>query len=549
MALEQHCHPYNENTHEKQLRTGNKATLGGQKKLRKKGGGNRLLQGGISVFIALLFVKCFGLLLQIGIACVFGASAASDAFLTAFSIPNILLAGIIAAAGNVYIPLYQKQLNIDKKHLKQFNGNITALLTLIGIAMAVLLALFPQVGISLFASGLEKKSFQTACILLRIMAVVSIPITIQSIFNGYLQIKGKFFLSSVAPALVNLPILAALFFASKHQEVTSLAYGTVIGYLLSAAVLWIGCLRSDFPFRPYFNLKCGYMRSFFSLFFPIYLSIMVSQLNTMIDRNFASTLVAGTVSALIYADKINEAIGRICISPVTTVIYPELSKCAANHDKEKLKKYLSESMTMVFLIMLPVSAALFCFSGPLVNILFRRGQFNEQAVQITSEYLKFLAIGFSFPHVSNLLELVCYSLNDGKIPMVNSLLALGINIILNFLLIGPLKHIGLAVATSVSGIVTTVLLIFSLHRKIGTFVLPDFRKDLLKMIAATGLMCAVCLPVYRLLQPQISGNLSFLICAVIGILVYSVCMQNMKVSIWKRYITSCLHKIKKDVKQ
>ena len=503
---------------------------------------NKLIKGGLSVFVALLFVKCLGLLLQVGIAYVFGASPESDAFLTAFSVPTILLGGVVTAAGNGYIPLYQQELSADSDHLKQFNGNITTLLALMGACMALFLALFPQAGISLFASGLEKSSFQSACNMLRIMSVVSIPITIQSIFNGYLQIKGKFFLSSIAPALVNLPILVALFLVSKNKNIALLAYGTVVGYMLSAVMLLLGCSRNGFPFQPYLNLKCRYVRSFFVLFFPIYLSAMLSQLNTMIDRNFASTLTVGTVSALIYADKIHEAVGRICFSPVTTVIYPELSKCGANHDNVKLKQYLSESMTMVILIMLPVSVALFCFSGPIVNLLFRHGQFNTQASQISSEYLKFLSVGFCFTYLGTLLSLVFYSLNDSKTPMINSLLALGMNIVLNFLLIGPLKHIGLAIATSAAGIAATVLLLFSLRRKIGPFVLPNFQKDLWKIVVSTGFMCAACLQAYRLLQPHTGSNLTLLICALIGIIIYVICIQSLQVSIWKRYITNRLRK-------
>jgi len=238
------------------------------------------------------------------------------------------------------------------------------------------------------------------------------------------------------------------------------------------------------------------VKKIFYLFLPVFFSNTIVQINKMFDRSFASVLGAGTVSAMNYASKLQEFICAVFIGSIATALFPEISKLNQTEDSNIFKSYISKSLNAISIIVVPILVGTISLSKPIVKILFMRGAFDEAAVKLTSESLSFYALGFLAIGFNMILCRVFYSLQDTKTPAINSAIAMALNIIMNFLLIKPMAHKGLALSTSLSGIITTVLLLWSLRKSLGNIGLKTLALELMKVILSAVVMGVVVSGIY-----------------------------------------------------
>lgn len=137
------------------------------------------------------------------------------------------------------------------------------------------------------------------------------------------------------------------------------------------------------------------------------------------------------------------------------------------------------------------------FARPIVVFLYGRGAFANEGIQLTSQALFYAAIGMIGYGLKVILSRVFYALQDTKTPMVNSTIAVGLNIVLNFILAHFMGIGGLALATSLSAIVATILLIFSLRKKIGALGFRQTTVSFIKIVAAASVMGVVSRGIYN----------------------------------------------------
>lgn len=145
---------------------------------------------------------------------------------------------------------------------------------------------------------------------------------------------------------------------------------------------------------------------------------------------------------------------------------------------------------MVSLLVLPLAALIFVFSKEIVQILFGRGAFNENTVLFVSRALKIYALGIVGASFRDVLNKVFYSMKDTKIPMINGMIAVAVNIGLNILLVKKFEYLGLALATSVSATVCTILLLIQMCKKMDGFKYRKAIRTFMKAFLAMTCMCA-----------------------------------------------------------
>src|SRR5699024_119708 len=153
-----------------------------------------------------------------------------------------------------------------------------------------------------------------------------------------------------------------------------------------------------------------------------------------IDKSMASSLVKGIVSALNYADVLNNIGLSLFVTAIITVLFPMLSKEANAEKYVGLKKLMHTNLNIVLLITIPATIGMIVLATPAVKFAYQRGEFGETATIMTSGALVFYSIGLVANGVKSLLTRVFYSLNDTKTPMINSAYALGLNFIFNLIL-------------------------------------------------------------------------------------------------------------------
>ncbi len=178
---------------------------------------------------------------------------------------------------------------------------------------------------------------------------------------------------------------------------------------------------------------------------------------------------------------------------------------------------------LMSLMVLPISAGVILFAEEIVGMLFQRGAFTAYDTQRTAEVVTFYAIGLIFFSIKEVALNLFYAIEDTITPTINSVLAILINVGLNLILIKPMAHKGLALATTISGGVTLVMLLVLLRRRIGRLGLGRVFASLVKMGVATAGMCLVAAPLYDFLYSKLeSVPPAFLLAVLAGAAVYAL---------------------------
>ena len=267
---------------------------------------------------------------------------------------------------------------------------------------------------------------------------------------------------------------------------------------------------------------------------PVLIGVAINQINTMVDRTLASTLVEGSISALNYANKLNGFVMALFITSVGAVIYPMLSRLSSEDNKEKFISSVVQSINSVILLVIPISIGAIVLATPIVKLLFQRGEFDARATSMTAIALIMYSIGMVAFGLRDIIGKVFYALKDTKTPMINGAIAMIMNIVLNIILVKYLQLAGLALATSISAIVCIFLLFGSLKKKIGYFGQDKIIKTTIKSIVAAVVMGIVTYFVYNIVSNLLGLGfakeaVSLAISVGIGAITYGILVVVLKV--------------------
>ena len=476
----------------------------------------------VILILTTAFAKALGFGREMSLAYVYGASPVSDAYIVAFSIPTIIFAGIGSAMLTSYISSYARVREENPRALKGFTDAVITMVALISLGVMAVFWLFEEPIVKLFAVGFDEETMAIALSLSRVVILSLFFIGVYFILQGFLQVHGSFFAVGMVSAPLNVCVIASIFLSVTWGQ-GILGWGVVAGYFASFLMLLLASLRHRFSYRPSFRFRTPEIRRLLLVVFPIFLGKAITELNTMIDRTIASVLPAGTVSALSYGNRVVGFVTAVFVISVTTAVFPQMSRLSAIRNTRKLKATFRSSAGLMSLMVLPISAGVIIFADEIVAILFQRGAFTAEDTRRTAEVVAFYALGLIFFSIKEIVLNMFYALQDTKTPTINSIAAILINIVLNLLLLESMAHKGLALATTISGGVTLVMLLVSLRRRIGPLGLGRLFGSLLKMAAATAGMCFSVIPLYDLLFGKLeSMPAAFLLSAFCGALVYGL---------------------------
>jgi putative peptidoglycan lipid II flippase len=277
---------------------------------------------------------------------------------------------------------------------------------------------------------------------------------------------------------------------------------------------------------------------------PVIAGQSVNQINVLVDRTLASGIAVGGISALNYANRLNGFIQGLFVASISTVLYPMISKMAAEDNMKGLKASISEAISVINLLVIPATIGAMIFSKEIVTLLFGRGAFTPEAIDMTGGALFYYSIGMIAFGLRDILSRAFYALQDTKTPMINATIAVVINIILNLVLSKYLGIGGLALATSIAAIVGTLLLFIALRRKIGGFGLKEITKSFIKISIASILMGFIALGSFNFFSQNIRQNLALILAIGIGALAYAILIYFMRIPEVDRTIEAMKKKVK-----
>jgi putative peptidoglycan lipid II flippase len=351
-------------------------------------------------------------------------------------------------------------------------------------------------------------------------------IGLMAIAMGVLNSLKHFTAPALAPVFFNLAIIACVFIIAPalSQPVYALAVGVLIGGALQF-LLQLPYLRK-FRMLPTvsFRFRDPGIKRIFLLMGPAAFGVGVYQLNVIVTLWFASRLAEGSVSYLYYAGRLMELPMGVFGVAITTAMLPSLSESVTREDWDGFRRSLSFVLRALNFLMIPATLGLFILSYPIVDVLFSRGEFGGEAAEATSFALYFYSLGLVPVSISRVLSSVFYSLKDTVTPVFVALGSFAFNIIMCLVLVGPLKHGGLALATTLSGLMNMLALYIILRYRFGSFGGRMILSSGIKSAAASVVMGAA---IYLLLINASYENMSDVIrpvfvaaCIISGVVVY-----------------------------
>jgi putative peptidoglycan lipid II flippase len=449
------------------------------------------------VSAATLLSRILGLVRDIVIAAFFGAGPAADAFFVAFRIPNLLRR--LFAEGSLtisFIPVFAEYL------LKRGRDEAFALarsswwiLTITLAAVSMLGVLFSPLIVKVIAPGFvsSPEKFELTVLLTRIMFPYIFFIGLVALAMGILNTLGHFAAPAASPALLSVCMVSSVLLISPHLEtpVLGLAMGVMVGGSLQLALQIPFMIRKGFHLFVRSPLYHKAIRRIALLMTPAVFGAAVYQINIVVGTLLATLLPAGSVSYLYYADRMVQFPLGVFAIALATAVLPSLSKHAAMEDMEGLRSSFSYALRLVFFITIPAMTGLIILREPIVSLLFERGEFNAATTRLTAEAVLYYAVGlWAFSGVRIVVS-AFYSLQDTKTPVKTAVVSLVANIVLSLLLMGPMLHGGLALATSLASSVNLTLLILALRRRLGRIGARGILKSVLRSAACAVVMGAI----------------------------------------------------------
>ncbi|MBB6454544.1 putative peptidoglycan lipid II flippase [Salirhabdus euzebyi] len=412
----------------------------------------------------LIIGKLLGFVREITIASNFGISPETDAYNLAMTINIVIMAIAGTALSTGMVPVLSdikstRSLELQNKYLSNIS-NIIILTT--GIFALLIIIIAPYI-VEILGSGFTNEQKVLAVELTRIGTPIIVFVLTSTAFSAFLNSREVFGIPAIAGVLNNIIFIVLLFFL-KINGVTGLMKVASFAYFCQVLFIIFYLPKQNYKHKMIVDFKDKNMIKTISIMIPIIMGAAVQQINVLIDKMIATSLTPGSISALNYANILNLTILTVFIMAISTIIFPRLANAASWKDYSSMVSTTEKAIRLVILITIPSTIFIVLLADDIVRVIFERGVFDSKDTSMTSTALKFYSIGLIGFGIREVLHKVFYSLKNTRTVMINGIIAVIINILLNFALAPLMGHAGLALATSISGIITTILLIRSLRK-------------------------------------------------------------------------------------
>jgi len=460
-----------------------------------------VLRSATLIGFATLCSRILGFIRDIVIARLFGIYVYAQAFVIAFKIPNLLRDVVGEGASNAaLVPVFSEyHTKHSKEEFWELANVVLNLLLVILMTVTILGILLSPLIVRIIAPGFiaDPYKLETTIRLNRIIFPYILLIGLAAYAMGILNSLKHFAVPAFAPCLLNISIIVfALLFG---EGIKGLALGVLVGGALQLAIQIPALYRKGFRLELFRKFKHPVAKTIGLLMLPRLFSSAIYQLNNIVDSIFGSLAFIvgeGGVAALYFAYRLIQFPVGIFSNALSQAILPTFSTQVLEDTHHSLKNTLSFGLRAIFLVMLPTSIGFMVLAKPIIGSLFGGGRFDSYSTNMTANALFFYSIGLSSYGLNKILQSCFFALKDTVTPTKISFLSFILNMILNTILIFPMKLSGLALATSISGIIACIILFVLLKPKINNFQIQPIILSFLRILAAGLCMGVVCLLVW-----------------------------------------------------
>lgn len=427
-----------------------------------------LLAAASLVALAAVLSRILGYVREMLLAAKFGASDVTDAYLVAQEIPGAIYYVVSVSLVLAFIPVYREV--VAKRGEEAGWRLVNSVLNVTFIVFAGLWLvgeLAAPYYIPLLAPGFTKEAMTLTVSLTRAMLPLILIVGVAGLSAAVLNANQRFGPPAFFGLASNVVVVGVLAITSRPDQIHWVAYAVVAGGLLGALIQVLAMPGLGYRYRPVLDWSDPAFKRVWALLVPLMIATSVTQVQTFVARFFASHLEPGTISFLNYAARINALPFSVVGLAVTTVIFPTLADHGASGRLDDLRETLRRGLRTLAFILVPMAVGIWFFAEPITRLMFERGAFTAEDTRMTAYALRFFSLGILFVGWIDMLNRAFYALQDSITPMWTALVMIGLNLVLNFLLVDVMGHGGLALSASLSYLAGSLVLLYRLRTRLG----------------------------------------------------------------------------------
>jgi putative peptidoglycan lipid II flippase len=407
--------------------------------------------GGLTLLTRILVV-----VRDLTVAARFGTSEELDAYLLAFTVPSVA-ATIVAVAGALVPRFIYVRERVGQAASARLLANVMALYLLaLAVTTAALLAGATTI-LHAMASHLTPEGLRLSTRLFYCLAPVLVVSCLAGAWGSVLNAEDHFVIPALAPAATAVVSTLGLLVPSS-QRVYAFAAGTVVGYCAEALIVGIALRARGLPLVPRWRGMDPDTRAVLGQYAPNVAGSLVLSATTFVNQGLAGMLGPGTISAVNYGSKVSSLVTGIGALSLSTVVLPHFSGMVARRSIGELRALLRSYTRLVFAVSVPLVVGLVIWSRPLVVLVFRRGAFSDQDVEIVSRIQAVSVLQIPV-YLAGILQVrVITSFSANQILFVGAWISLFVNVVAGFALAKGFGPVGIGLVAPLVYLVTFVFL-------------------------------------------------------------------------------------------
>jgi len=433
----------------------------------------------------------------------FGGAAAMDAFIAAFRIPN-LLRDLFAegALSTAFVTTFSKTIARGGDDAAWRLANKVATLTAVALGLLCIVGMvFSDALVFLFADGSSTEKAAFTAHLTRIMFPFILLVSLAALVMGMLNAKNVFGMPAMASSFFNIgSIVGGLllgYWVDPHfgpRALLGVAYGTVLGGALQLLVQLPSLARLKYRYRADFQWRDAGVKAILLLMGPSLIAASTTQVNVLVNSMFASGLGNGAITWLAIAFRLMQLPLGLFGVALGTVTLPLLSRLVVAQRMDAFRSELARAMRLAFLLAIPSTVGLMMLAEPIISVVYQHGKFNTFEAEQAAGALRFYAIGLAGYAALKVLVNAFYALERRKTPMLVSFLAVGLNLLFNWIFTFRLGwgHRGLAFSTGCIASCNFMLLYVLMQRQLHGLETGRLGVLLAKLSISCGALALVC---------------------------------------------------------
>lgn len=491
-----------------------------------------------AIFITFILIgsKVLALLKEVVLAKQFGTTYIVDSYTIACSLPTVLFTLFASGVSNTYVPVYLRIKENTKKNT--FFWSVVIALTIISCLISSVCLFKADVIVEILAPGFVGKIKELTILFVRIVTLYLPFFTIFNILMAHLAAQESFVFANFCNSVViNLIVVISIFISSVKQPL-NLMYGYLFSIIVPTCLLfWFTYNKGYIPSisgKVCLNDEVIYLGK---SSIPVGASLLVNQVNSVIDKMFSSSLGIGITSALSYANKLQLIPYSLIVSVFLTVLKPRIFRLFADNEVELGISYIRKAFMITIFISIPVVIFVNFFSFQIIQILFERGMFTRESTIITSECLRLYVFGMPFYAFREIFNITLLANSRQKIMLYNTISTVVLNVFLNLVFTNFFGYKGLPMATSLAGIISCLYVFCYLRNNNFIILDKDMMIEIFKVVVISFFICVISnvFLVGNLLEIQ--ENFSFVIFGGAMMVIYMILSYIFKVKtfFWMLY--------------